>query len=81
MRWFVAWPLSTGALLLAAGIVSSQNYPIKPVRIVTSDVGGGSDLAARIIAQALSGSLAQQAIVDNHGNAAAEVVARVAPDS
>ena len=80
MRWFVAWPLSTGARLLAAGIVSGQNYPIKPVRIDTSDVGGGGDLAARIIAQALSGSLAQQAIVDNRGNTAAEVVARASPD-
>ena len=45
----------------------AQNYPSKPVRIVTAEPGGGNDLASRLIAQGLTASLGQQVIVDNRG--------------
>ena len=77
---FVAWALFGSAVV--AGAVSGQTYPNKPVRIVTSGVGGGSDFASRLIAQGISGGLGQQVIVDNRpsGVIPGEVVAKSAPD-
>jgi tripartite-type tricarboxylate transporter receptor subunit TctC len=70
------------ALLFAAGAVSAQNYPAKPVRIAVTGVGSGGDFAARIIAQGVSPALGQQIIVDNRGsgNGPAEVTVKAAPD-
>lgn len=61
---------------------SGQAYPVKPVRLITAEVGGGHDLAARLIAQGLTTSLGQQFIVENRSGAAiaGEYVARAAPD-
>ncbi len=62
--------------------VSAQGYPDKPIRIVTSEVGGGTDFAARLIALCLTGGLGQQVIVDNRpsGVIPAQIVAKAAPD-
>ena len=43
-----------GIILLGAGVVSGQEFPTKPIRVVTSEVGGGNDLLARLVAQAIS---------------------------
>jgi tripartite-type tricarboxylate transporter receptor subunit TctC len=74
--------LSAIHALLAAGAVCAQDFPLKPLRIITSEVGGGSDFTARLIAQGLSGNLGQQAIVDNRpaGVAQGEAVAKAPPD-
>ena len=55
---------------------------MKPVRLITAEVGGGHDLTARLIAQGLATSLGQQFIVENRSGAAiaGEYVARAAPD-
>jgi tripartite-type tricarboxylate transporter receptor subunit TctC len=67
---------------LSAGSASAQSFPAKPVRIVTSGVGGAGDFAARLIGQALSPSLGQPVIVDNRPSSfiPAEVVAKSPPD-
>ena len=52
-------------LLLDARVVSAQDYPNKPIRIVAGEVGADSDFGARLIAQGISGLLGQQVIVDN----------------
>ena len=56
------------AVVLRAGMVAGQDYPNKPVRIVTAAAGGGSDFTARLIAQGISGPLGQPVIVDNRGS-------------
>ena len=60
----------------------AQQYPEKPVRIVTSDPGGSPDFAARLMAPALASALGQQIIIDNRVNVlvAGDVVAKAAPD-
>jgi len=67
---------------LTAGAAFAQDYPTRPVRLVSSAAGGGNDFAERIIAQALSERLGQPVIVDNRGGAQipALLVAKAPPD-
>ena len=63
----------------------AQTYPSRAVRIVVAfPAGGGSDLAARVVAQKLSEGLGQPVVVENrvgaNGGVGAEAVARSAPD-
>jgi len=59
----------------------AQNYPTRPIRIVTATPGGGNDFLARIIAPALGTILGQQVIVDNRtGRMVGGLVARATPD-
>ena len=51
LQYFVG-TLSMGTMALGALAASDQNYPTKPIRIVTSEPGGGVDFAARLIALA-----------------------------
>ena len=60
-------------------------YPDRPIRmIVPSTPGGGTDLAARMVAPKLSEYLGQQIVIDNRGGASgnigAELGARAVPD-
>ena len=70
-------------MVSSIGMVSGQDYPNKPVRMVTSAAGGGADLMARLIAQGLTVGLGQQVVVENRGGVAtiaAQVVAKAPPD-
>jgi tripartite-type tricarboxylate transporter receptor subunit TctC len=73
------------ALVISVAAHGQDPWPSKPVRfIVPSSPGGGTDLYARILAQALSESLKQQFIVENRpgasGNIGAAAAAKSAPD-
>ena len=66
---------------LSAGVVSGQDYPNKPIRIVTSPAGGGTDIVARIIAKGITGGLGQPVIIDNRSTSLmAEVASKASPD-
>lgn len=71
-------------IMTSTGLVYGQNYPNKPVRIVTTEPGSGSDFVSRLIAQEMTRNWGQQVIVDNRGGAsgaiAAELVAKSTPD-
>jgi tripartite-type tricarboxylate transporter receptor subunit TctC len=70
---------------LAAFAAQAQTYPTKPVKIVVGFApGGGSDFAARVVAQQLTERLKSQVIVENKPGAGsllgAEYVIKSAPD-
>jgi hypothetical protein len=67
IRRFVVLVITAGLMFLYAGVASGQNYPNRPIRMLTTEVGGGADFVARVVAQGLSGTLGQQVIVDNRG--------------
>jgi tripartite-type tricarboxylate transporter receptor subunit TctC len=60
----------------------AQDFPSRPVRIVTSEAGGGNDVQARMIARGLTAALGQQVIVENRpsGVIPGEIVARAMPN-
>src|SRR5262245_22482229 len=65
---FIVRMVSLLQIAWGTGAVLGQDYPNRPVRIVTGAVGGGSDFTARQIAQGISGPLGQPVIVDNRGS-------------
>src|SRR5688572_4334313 len=79
-RLFCAAALLAPAALWT-GATASQEYPSRPVRIVTAPAGGGNDFSARLVARGISGPLGQQVIVDNRPTILApEIVAKAVPD-
>ena len=82
---------TVAAIVAMAGLVCpgdrdvwAQNYPTRPVRIVTAEAGGGHDFISRLTARGMTDHLGQQFVVDNRGAAsgaiAAETVAKATPD-
>src|SRR3989442_10054501 len=66
----------------AAQAQAQEAWPIRPVKfIVPSSPGGGTDVYARILAQALAESLKQQFIVDNRPGASGNIGAAAAAKS
>jgi tripartite-type tricarboxylate transporter receptor subunit TctC len=72
--------------LLATAPGWSQDYPVKPVRLVVPYPAGSSsnDIIARYMAEPLSTALKQRVLVENRpgagGNVGSEYVAKAAPD-
>ena len=71
-------------LAIATNAGYGQEYPSKPLRMVTSSPGGGPDFMVRLIGPALASGFGQQVITDNRGGAGGvipgEMLARAAPD-
>jgi tripartite-type tricarboxylate transporter receptor subunit TctC len=77
--------LVASLLLAAQGPAQAQEYPVRPVRLVVPfAAGGGTDIAARVLADGLTQSLRQTFVIDNRGGAGSvvgtEIVARSSPD-
>ena len=78
---FFAGCVSTGLIILGAASACAQEFPNRPVRIVTSPPGGSNDFAARLIASGMAGGLGQPVVIDNRPTALTPpVVAKSAPD-
>ena len=56
------------SVLMASGIgtVSGQDYPTKPIRIFASTAGGGTDIVARLLAQAVTGEFGTVSVLVNN---------------
>jgi len=71
--------------MAVAAVACAQNYPVKPIRLVSPyPPGGANDILARIVGQKLGENLGQQIVIENRGgatgNIGAEYVAKAAPD-
>ena len=76
---------SLALLAFAASAVSAQNYPTKPIEwVVPYPAGGGSDVVARVLSEAMGNVLGQAIIINNKPGAAtnigADYVAHAKPD-
>src|SRR5688572_12528640 len=89
MRTMMAALVVLAALLALAArggnATHAQDWPTKPVRIVTGFAAGGiGDLGARLLAEHITRSTGQQALVENRTGAAGtlgmDAVAKAAPD-
>lgn len=74
------WLLLFVVVLEAAAY--GQGYPDRPLRIVTSNPGGGGDFISRVVGQGVSSAIHQPVIVDNRGGGIlpAIYVAKATPD-
>jgi len=73
------------AAMIVAGAASGQTFPSRPVTLTVGFApGGGTDTAARIVAQKLSENIGQSVVVENKagagGNIAAQHIAMAPPD-
>jgi tripartite-type tricarboxylate transporter receptor subunit TctC len=74
--------IASGVLIFDARVAAAQPYPVRPIRLVTAEAGGGNDVQARLIAQGLSMRMGQRVVVDNRpsGVIPGEIVSKAAPD-
>src|SRR3972149_4526345 len=85
-RAIIAAAVAAGVMLaVSAPSASAQDWPSKPVRILSGfGAGGGTDVATRILADGLSESLGQQFVVENRpgagGTIAGGLVAKAPKD-
>jgi tripartite-type tricarboxylate transporter receptor subunit TctC len=73
-----------GAMAISGtGGAYADDFPNRPIRIVTSEIGGGVDMLARLVGQGLTAGFGQQVIVDNRGGSVsipAQIVAKAPAD-
>lgn len=68
MYTLIQRPFVIALVLTAASTAQAQSFPAKPIRIITSGVGGAGDVASRLVAQGIAPALGQQVIVDNRAS-------------
>jgi tripartite-type tricarboxylate transporter receptor subunit TctC len=73
------------AVLACVAPAHAQQYPTQPIKmIVPFPVGGGADVAARVVAQHLGTDLGQTVVVENYGGAGGTIgtakASQAAPD-
>ena len=84
-RVFLHLAAGAATLQIVPQIARALDYPTRPVRwIVAYPAGGGTDIFARLMGQALSHRLGQQFVIENRAGAASnigtEAVARAPAD-
>lgn len=77
-----SWTLAVCLTLVGLNVTYAQPYPNRPIRMLTTAAGGGSDVMTRLIAQGLTNALGQQIVVDNRpsGLILGGIAAKATPD-
>src|SRR5689334_15345261 len=68
------------AAMFAAHAALAQDYPTRPIRIVTTAAGGGGDFVTRVLVDAIAGPLGQPLVDNRTGVIPGEIVSRAPPD-
>src|SRR5262245_21477922 len=70
------------SLILFAIEARGQDFPNRPIRIVTVTPGSGSDFTSRIVGQGITGPIGQPVIIDNRasGVISKEIVSKAPAD-
>jgi tripartite-type tricarboxylate transporter receptor subunit TctC len=73
------------AAIFMTSAAEAQNYPVKPVRVITPWPSGGlTDVAGRLVFAKISESMGQQFVIENRpgatGSIGADAVAKAQPD-
>ena len=67
--------------LFGAGLaLAADPYPVKTVRVLTTETGSANDLMIRLITPGMSAALGQPMIVENRGMVSMELLAKAPPD-
>ncbi len=79
---YVVSIFSIAMMVLGADVVAGQDYPTKPVRILTGGPGGSNDILARLLAKELTDVWNKPVIVENRssGIIPIEIVSKASPD-
>ncbi len=82
--WRAAFAIVAALTMAHVAVVhAADEFPNKPIHIYTTEAGGGSDFASRVLAQGLNASLGVPVIVENRGGSvviAGQIVAKSPPD-
>ena len=87
MNTYLNWTRTLGlvSMTLAAALCHAQNYPNKPVKLISPYAAGqGTDIMGRYLGEEMSKALKQPVVIDNRpgagGNIGTQITARSAPD-
>ncbi len=74
--------VSAAVMVLGTPATYGQLEPNRPLRIVASGFGGGTDFVARVVASGLDAALGRPVVVDNRGSGVmpADVTSKASPD-
>ncbi len=83
MSWFkIALPCVLAGWFVAAASAQAQDYPARPVKIISDSAPGSApDVILRIVADRLTQSWGQQVLALNHPGAGGSIAARLAAAS
>ncbi|HEX4409983.1 MAG TPA: tripartite tricarboxylate transporter substrate binding protein [Xanthobacteraceae bacterium] len=82
MKPILALVLALSALVAEAEYASAEDYPTRPIRVLTANsVGGTSDIFVRALADKLQQRLGQPIIVDNRPGGAMMIAGRACADA
>ena len=84
-KTFAALGAATVVVVLATGVVSAQDYPARPVRVIVPfGPGGGTDIQGRLLGKKFFESMGRAFVVENRAGAGgligADLAAKSPPD-
>lgn len=74
-------PALVPCMMMAAGLASAQNYPDRPIRLLTPPPGGSTEFTSRLLADAVAPGLGQRFVIEGRpGQVGAEIAAQAPAD-
>jgi tripartite-type tricarboxylate transporter receptor subunit TctC len=80
-RYFKVLCIASGALVASYAGAAEDDFPSKPIRILTGAPGGSADIVCRAILPAMVARFNQLLIIENRPVTASDIVAKATPDA